>query len=192
MRNAKILLAGIILCFCLTSVGLPEDYDLQYFLSRASSKAEGLSKKEKGELLNRIGRVIEQALQIQEKLAKAIQTGEADIRYQDGNFWLSKLGQDKKLMETGIEQVRSLKEKPADLVESVKLYKSLKDLSFNFNTYNNVPLFAAFVGDLAPEIELWADPVFYKLYLLSLARSKEGESKPVPKEKKPTDSERKR
>jgi len=65
-------------------------------------------------------------------------------------------------------------------------------LAENFNAYNNVPSFSAWVGDLAPEMELWTDPVFYQLYLLPLARAKdkEAESKPpqpqpAPKEKKP-------
>ena len=66
-----------------------------------------------------------------------------------------------------------------------------KDISENFNAYNNLPPFSALVGDLAPEMELWADPVFCKLYLL-LAHSKDvekvppqKEQKPVPKGKKP-------
>jgi hypothetical protein len=48
-------------------------------------------------------------------------------------------------------------------------------------------LLSAYVGDLAPEIGLWADPVFYKLYLVSLAASKDKEvNKSLPKkEKKP-------
>jgi hypothetical protein len=41
------------------------------------------------------------------------------------------------------------------------------------------------VGDFAPEMELWADPVFYKLYLLPLARSKDVEKELPQKEKKP-------
>jgi hypothetical protein len=54
------------------------------------------------------------------------------------------------------------------------------------------------VGDLAPEMELWTDPVFYQLYLLPLARArdKEAESKsppppPPPKDKKPAAKEKK-
>jgi hypothetical protein len=84
-----------------------------------------------------------------------------------------------------------LKGKPTDLVASVKLYKSLRDLSANFNAYNNRPSFSALVGDLAPEMELWGDPVFYQLYLLPLAQMKGAEKspppkgKPVPKVKKP-------
>jgi hypothetical protein len=77
-----------------------------------------------------------------------------------------------------------LREKPAHLVASIKLYKSLKDLSSNFNGYNNLSSFSASVGDFAPEMELWADPVFYKLCLLPLARSKDVEKVPPQKEQK--------
>jgi hypothetical protein len=196
MRNAKISLAGIILCFSLASFGLAEDYDLQYFMSKTSSKAEELSKKDKTELLNRMDWAMERAQQMQAKLTQAIQTGEMDTRYQDGEFWVSKLEEDRASIQTGIQQLKLLKEKPANLLASIKLYKSLKDLSSNFNAYNNVPSFSAFVGDLAPEMELWADPVFYKLYLLPLARLKDKdmekerpqsqkEKKPPPKVKKP-------
>ncbi|HUL22167.1 MAG TPA: hypothetical protein VLZ10_11970, partial [Thermodesulfobacteriota bacterium] len=68
----------------------------------------------------------------------------------------------------------------------IKLYKSLKDLSSNFNAYNNLPSFSALVGDFAPEMELWANPVFYELYLLPLARSMDVEKAPAPKEQKST------
>jgi hypothetical protein len=165
-------------------------------MSKSSSKAEELSKKEKTELLNRMDRAMERAQQMQAKLTQAIQTGEMDTRYQDGEFWVSKLEEDRASIQTGIQQLKLLKEKPANLLASIKLYKSLKDLSSNFNAYNNVPSFSAFVGDLAPEMELWADPVFYKLYLLPLARLKDKdmekerpqsqkEKKPPPKVKKP-------
>jgi hypothetical protein len=66
----------------------------------------------------------------------------------------------------------------------------LKDLSSNFNAYNNMPSFSALVGDLAPEMELWADPVFYKLYVVPLARSKDVEMKAPLKEKKPGPKEK--
>jgi hypothetical protein len=78
-----------------------------------------------------------------------------------------------------------LREKPTHLIGSIKLYKSLKDLSSNFNAYNNMPLFSALVGDLAPEMELWADPVFYRLYLLPLARLKDLGAGTAQKGKKP-------
>jgi len=116
---------------------------------------------------------------------QAIQTGEMDIRYQEGKFWMSKLEEDRGSIDMGIQQLKLLKEKPTNLVASIKLYKSLKDLSSNLNAYNNMPSFSAFVGDLAPEMELWIDPIFYKLYLLPLAHSKDTETKPPQKEKAP-------
>jgi hypothetical protein len=103
---------------------------------------------------------------------------------------MSKLEEDQGSIETGIQQIKLLREKPTRLVASVKLYKSLKDLSENFNAYNNLPSFCALVGDLAPEIELWADPVFYKLYLLPLVRSKDIEEKMPQREKKPASKEK--
>ena len=174
------------------STGFGEDFDLQYFLTRTSSKGGELSKKEGLELLNRIEGVIEQSQRIRKDLIQAIQEGEIKIEYQEGKFWMSRLEEDRGSIETAIQQLKLLREKPNLLVASIKLYKSLRDLSSNFNSYNNISLFSAFVGDLAPEMALWADPVFYKLHLLSLAalRDKETESaqkekKPVPKEKKP-------
>jgi hypothetical protein len=192
MRYCKILLIGIILLFGLACISFAEDYTLQDFLSKASSKTIELSKKEKTELLNQLDGVMKRAQGIRTKLVQAVQTGETDVRYQEGKFWMSKLEEDQGSIETGIQQIRLLKEKPTHLVASIRLYKSLKDLSENFNAYNNLPSFSALVGDLAPEIELWADPVFYKLCLLPLAHSKDvekvppqKEQKPVPKEKKP-------
>jgi hypothetical protein len=169
----------------LCSFAFAEDYSLQYFLTRVTSKSVALSKKEKVELLNQIDRLLEKALQVHGKVTRDIQTGEIDIRYQEGDFWISKLKEDRKSIEIGMEQVKLLKEKPGHLVGSVRLYKSLKDLSVNFNAYNNMPSFSAFVGDLAPELELWADPVFYQLYLLPLARLKDIEKEPPKKEKMP-------
>jgi hypothetical protein len=136
-------------------------------------------------LLNHIDEVMEQAQQIHVKLTQAIQTGEVDIQYQEGRFWMSKLEQDEGLIENGIQQIKLLKEKPTHLVASIKLYKSLKDISSNFNAYNNLPSFSAMVGDLAPEMELWTDPIFYKLYLLPLAQLKDVEKVLPQKEKKP-------
>jgi hypothetical protein len=40
------------------------------------------------------------------------------------------------------------------------------------------------VGDVAPELEFWTDPVFYKLYLLPLAQSRSVETKSPSKERK--------
>ena len=185
MEYQRRLLGLAILLLCVASFSYAEDYDLQYFLAKDSSKTIELSKKEKTELLDRIDGVIGQAQQIRMKLVEGIQTGEMDIRYQDGKFWISKLENDQESIETGIQQIKLLRGKPTHLVAAINLFKSLKDLSSNFNTYNNMPTFSAFVGDLAPEIELWADPVFYKLYLLPLAHSKNIEKEPPPKEKKP-------
>ena len=185
MKYCKIIIAGFLVFLGLISFAFAEDYSLQYFLTKVSSKPEALSKKEKVELLNQISRLLEQAEQTHSKVTRNIQTGEIDIRYQEGDFWISKLKEDEKSIETGMEQVKLLKTKPGHLVGSVRLYKSLKDLSVNFNAYNNMPSFSAFVGDLAPELELWADPVFYQLYLLPLARLKDVEKRPPQKEKMP-------
>ena len=137
--------------------------------------------------------MMEHAQRIHKNLIHALQSGEIKIGYHEGRFWMSKLEEDRGSIETGIQQLKWLKEKPGHLTASIKIYKSLRDLSSNFNAYNNMPLFSAYIGDLAPEMELWADPVFYKLYLLPLAHSKDGEEKmpptkekrPIPKEKKP-------
>jgi hypothetical protein len=180
-----------LLFFGLFSSAFAEDYDLQYFLTKTSSQTSELSQQERGALLSRMDEVIEQAQQIHVRLIQAIQTGEVDLQYHEGRFWMSKLEQDEGLIENGIQQIKLLKEKPTHLVASIKLYKSLKDVSSNFNAYNNHPSFSAMVGDLAPEMELWADPIFYKLYLLSLAQLKDSEKvlppkkKPAPKNRKP-------
>ena len=185
MRYRIFFLCGMILFFVLISLSYGEDYDLQYFLSKSSSKTRELSKNERAELFDRIDGVIGRAQRIRMKLVEGIQTGETDIRYQDGKFWISKLENDQESIETGIRQIKLLREKPTHLVAAINLFKSLKDLSSNFNAYNNMPSFSAFVGDLAPEIELWADPVFYKLFLMPLAQSKNIEKEPPQKEKKP-------
>ncbi len=191
MGLKKIFLGGFIFLFLvLSSPGHAEDYHLQYFLSKASSQAVELSKREKTELFNQLDGLIKQAQKIRLELIQIIQTGGTDVRYQEGEFWISRLEEDQDSIETGIEQIRLLEEKPTHLIASIRLYKSLKDLSSNFNAYNNRPPFSALVGDLAPELELWADPVFYKLYLLPLARLKEAETKPIQKEKKPTQKEK--
>ena len=185
MGYRKIFLTGLFLFLGMTSLGRAEDYTLQYFLSKASSKTVELSKKEKTELFNQLSEVMKQAQGIRTKLIQAVQTGETDVRYQEGKFWMSKLEEDGESIEVGIQQIKSLKEKPTDLVASIKLYKSLKGLSTHFNAYNNLTSFSAFVGDFAPEMELWTDPVFYKLCLLPLARSKDAEKLPPQKEQKP-------
>jgi hypothetical protein len=191
MRCCKILFIEIILCFGLACISFAEEYTLEDFLSKASSKTIELSQKEKTELLNQLDGVMKRAQGIRTQLIQAVQTGETDVRYQEGKFWMSKLEEDQGSIEAGIQQIKLLKEKPTHLVASIKLYKSLKDLSENFNAYNNLSSFSALVGDLAPEMELWADPIFYKLYLLPLARLKDAEKVPPQKEQKPISKEKK-
>jgi len=189
MRRRKIV-GWIILFLGLASLGHTEDFSLQYFLAKASTKEYEPSKKEKAELLDRMNEMLEKTQQVHKNLVQAIQGGEITMEYQEGRFWMAKLEEDRGSIETGIQQLKLLKEKPNHLAGSIKLYKSLRDLSVNFNAYNNMPLLSAYVGDLAPEMELWADPVFYKLYLLLLAASRDRdmdkelskmEKKPAPK-----------
>jgi hypothetical protein len=188
MRYRKPFLAGIILFLSWASLGFAEDYTLQYFLNKTSIKEYEPSKKEKTELLNRMNEMLEKTQEVHKNLVQAILGGEITMDYQEGKFWMAKLMEDRGSIEAGMHQLTLLKEKPDHLAGSIKLYKSLRDLSVNFNAYNNMPLLSAYVGDLAPEIELWADPVFYKLYVLSLAASRDKElNKEFPKvEKKPT------
>ncbi len=190
MGYRKIFLTGLTIFLGLASPVHAQDYQLQYFLSKASSKTIELSKKEKTELFNQLEGIMKQAQEIGTKLVQAIQTGETDVRYQEGKFWISKLEADQESIQTGIQQIKLLREKPGHLVATIRLYKSLKDLSDNFNAYNNMSSFSALVGDLAPEMELWADPVFFKLYLLPLAHSKDVEVKSLQKEKKPAPKEK--
>ena len=183
MRHCRRFFGLVVLFLGLVSFGFAEDYPLQYFLTKVSSQTNELTKNEREELLNRIDEIFQQAQQIHSKLIQTIQTGEMEIRYQEGKFWMSKLEEDKGSIENGIQQLKLLREKPTHLVASITLYKSLKDLSSNFNAYNNMPSFSALVGDHAPEMELWADPIFYKLYLLPLAKMKDVEKTPPPKGK---------
>lgn len=181
------MVLGVLIVIGLTTFCFAEDYSLQHFLAKLNSKTEALSKKEKVELIEKIERLLEKTRQVHEKVTHDIQTGEVDIRYQEGDYWISKLKEDQKSIDSGMEKVKVLKQKPGNLVASIGLYKALKDLSVNFNAYNNIPSFSASVGDLAPELELWADPVFYQLHLLPLARLKDVEKgPPLPKEKKPS------
>jgi hypothetical protein len=191
MKCHKIVFVEIILFFGLACAAFAEDYNLHYFLSKPSSKTIDLSKKEKSELFDQLDGVMKEAQGIRMKLIQALQTGETDVRYQEGKFWMAKLEEDQGLIETGVQQIKLLKEKPTHLVASIRLYKSLKDLSSNFNIYNNLPSFSALVGDSAPEMELWAESVFYRLYLLPLARVKDIEEKPAQKEKKSSVQEKK-
>ena len=117
---------------------------------------------------------------------KAIRSGEIEILYHDGEFWMLKLEEDKGSISSGMEQIKTLKEKPAHLIASVILFKNLKDLATNLSSDNNMPSFAAYVGDLAPELELWTDPVFYQLYLLPLARVKNVEPKKIERKTSPS------
>jgi hypothetical protein len=189
MGRRKIV-GWIILFLGLASLGHTEDFSLQYFLAKASTKEYEPSKKEKAELLDRMNEMLEKTQQVHKNLVQAIQGGEITMEYQEGRFWMAKLEEDRGSIETGIQQLKLLKEKPNHLAGSIKLYKSLRDLSVNFNAYNNMPLLSAYVGDLAPEMELWADPVFYKLYLLALAVLKDKETEPG-KEKKPITKDKK-
>ncbi len=191
MRYREIYFIGIIFFFGLVSVSYAEDFSLQYFLTKVSSKKIELSKKEIAELFGQLEGVIQQAQKIRTKLIQAIQTGETDVRYQEGKFWISKLEGDKDSIDMALQQIKLLRSKSTHLLASIKLYKSLKDLSSNFNAYNNLAPFSALVGDLAPEIELWVDPVIYKLYLLPLAQAKDVEAKVPQKEKKPASKEKK-
>jgi hypothetical protein len=198
MGYRKIFLLGLIFFLGLPSFGQAEDFSLQYFLSKTSSKRIELSKKEITELFDQLEGVAKDAQKIRTKLMQAIQIGETDVRYQEGKFWISKLEADKDSIEMAIQQIKILREKSTHLLASIRLYKSLKDLSSNFNAYNNMPSFSAVVGDLAPEMELWVDPVFYRLCLLPLAHLKDPdtktpqtEKKPAPKEKKSTSGEKK-
>lgn len=191
MREKKTSIFMILILF-ICSFSLAEDYPLQYYLKKVSSKSITMSSKEKTELLNQIHQLVEQIREVHQKLVYGIQSGDFELSYQEGRFWLSRLEQDQKMTEIAVQRVKLLRESPGHLVAALELYHSLKNLSINFNTYNNQLLFSASIGDLAPDIELWVDPVFYQLYLLPLAQSKgEGgktgsaEKKPVPKVKKP-------
>jgi len=186
IRFQPFLFSWVILFFILSPTVKAEEYSLQYFMKKISSKEERLSKKEGGELLNQLDGLMSKAQEIRLRLIQAIQTGEMELRYQEGKFWLSKLEEDQKFIELGTQQLKLLKGKPTHLGASIILFKSLKDLSSHFNAYNNVPCFSAWVGDLAPEMELWADPIFYQLFLLPLAHSKEKRTEISPKERRVT------
>jgi len=185
MKYQKTIWGLIAFFFLLSPISFAEENDLQYFLKKTSSKTSELSKKEGSELLDRIEKLMEKTQEVHLKLTQAIQTGDLVIQYQEGKFWESKLEEDRNSIEVAFKQLKLLKEKPAHLLATLLLYKSLKDLSSNYNAYNNTASFSAFVGDLAPELELWGDPVFFELYLLPLARLKDVEKKAVQKEKTP-------
>jgi hypothetical protein len=160
-------------------------------MEKSSLKTYELSKRERTEMLDRVESMLEKSSEIQLSLTRTIQGGETDIKYQEGRFWMSKLEEDQMTIDSGARQLKVLREKPTQLVAAIRLYKALKDLSFHLNSYNNVPSFSAFIGDVAPELELWADPVFYRLYLLPLAQAKSQETKTPPREKKTEGKNRK-
>ena len=182
--NWKIVFGFVLFCFMMVSGSPAEDFSLQYFLEKTPLKTYDLSKREKTELLNRIERILEQAKEVHSRLSRALQGGETDVKYQEGKFWMSKLEEDQASIESGAQQLKILREKPMQLTAAIKLYKALKDLSFHFNSCNNMPSFSAYIGDVAPEMELWTDPIFYKLYVLPLAQAKGVETKTPTKEKK--------
>jgi hypothetical protein len=190
--------------FCLLGLSLGmasfcigQDYSLPYFMSKVSSGAGELSKAERTELLNRIEEMLSRARRSNGRITQTIQAGEMEIRYQEGKFWMGRLEADQSSVENATEQIRILREKPSVLA-SVRLYKSLRDLAFNFNAYINVSAFVSFVGDLAPEVGMWADPVFYQLFLLPQVQGKGLEAKgnsnkgkkPEAKPRKPEGSQR--
>ena len=171
-----------------SSVSLAEELTLQYFLARSSSQVGDLSKTEKTELLNRIEEVMGQARQTHQQLIQVMLSGDVTLPFQEGQFWMSKFKQDETSIEAGFQQLKLMKDKPSLLAPPILLYKVLRDLASNFNAYNNMSSFSSFVGDVGPELELWADPVFIRLFLLPLLNSKdkEAEAKAPPKEKKPS------
>jgi len=193
MRFHKIFTTGFLIILALSSHAFPEDFSLAYFLNKTNSKTDTLSQKERVEFLNQIETLLVKTEAVHERMVHQIKTGALEILYQEGDFWISKMKEDEKSIQMGREQIQSLRKKPSSLLASTILYKSLRDLSSNFNTYNNVPSFSSMVGDLAPELGLWADPVFYQLYLLPLVRVKDvertspqKEKTPPPKTKKPS------
>jgi len=181
MFMLAVILAGF------SSVSLAEDLTLQYFLAKATSKEGDLSITEKTELLNRIEEVMGRARRTHQQLIQMMLSGDVPLPFQEGHFWMSKFKEDETSIETGFQQLKLMKDKPLLLAPPILLYKVQRDLASNFNAYNNMPSFSSFVGDLGPELELWADPVFIKLFLLPLLNSKdkEAEAKSPSKEKKP-------
>ena len=187
--NWKMVLGFSLVFSLVASVSVAEEYQLQYFLEKSSMKTYDLSKRERTELLNRVERVLEQTKEIQLRLSRAIQAGETDVKYQEGRFWMARLEEDQGSIDSGARQLQILREKPTQLVAAIKLYKSLKDLAFHFNTYSNMSSFSASIGDVAPELELWTDPIFYRLYVLPLARSVETKT---PRKEKKTETKAKK
>jgi hypothetical protein len=178
-RRGWVWVSFVFLFWRTVSSAAAEDLDLQFFLAKASTQESELSKKEKEELLTRIEEVLDQIQKVQKRLTETIQAGEVDFRYQEGRFWMSKLEADGRSLETGFQQLKLIKEKTSHLTAPIRLYKSLRDLACNLSTYNSVSPFCAVIGDLSSEVGLWADPVFYDLYLLPMVKGKDLE-KPIP------------
>ncbi len=162
-----------------------QDFSLSYFLNKANARNESLSAEERKALLHQMERLLTKTEAVHQRMMHHIKTGALEILYQEGEFWVSKMTEDGRSIQNGFEGMAGLKKKPLSLLASVNLYKSLRDLAFNFNAYNNIPAFSGMVGDLAPELALWADPVFYQLYLLPLVRIKDVEKVPSQKERTP-------
>ena len=179
------MLAVILIGF--SSVSLAEELTLPSFLTRVSSNEGDISKTEKAELLSRIEEVIGRARQTHQQLIQVMLSGDITLPVQEGQFWMSKFKEDEASIETGSQQLKLMKDRASLLAPPFLLYKSLRDLASNFNAYNNMSSFSSFVGDVGPELELWADPVFLRLFLLPLLNSKdkEAEAKLPSKEKKP-------
>jgi len=182
----------ILICLGIPFLVWAEEDSLQYFMRKVNNKTFQLNPKERSELFQQIENLLGRMVEVHQKLVHGIQSGEIELRYQEGRFWLSQLEKDQEWMKRAQEQLAWLKNHSTHLVSAMELYRSLKNLSFHFNAYNNQPLFSASIGDLGPEIELWADPIFYQLFLLPLARSKEKgvesfpkTGKPAPKQKSP-------
>lgn len=150
-----------------------EEEPLQFFMKKVNTRAFQLQSKEKSELLFQIENLLKRIEEVHQRLVDGIQGGEFELRYQEGKFWISQLERDREWMKVAREQLVQLKDRSNHLVAALELYRALKNLSTNFNAYNNQVFFSASIGDLAPEIALWTDPVFYQLFLLPLARSKE-------------------
>ncbi len=189
MGKKRKVLSLIVLLLSFAFLCQAEEYSLQYFLTRSPSKTTDLSMQEKTELLSGIEETLERIQRSHLRLTSAVLSGEMELRYQEGKLWMAKAEEDLKSIATGMQQLKLLKEKPGDLIAAIMLYKSLKDLALNLSAFNNEPAFAAFVGDQAPELMLWTDPVFYQYYLFPLAQSKNVEKKvdmkPPKQEKKP-------
>jgi hypothetical protein len=197
MKSVRFIFCLLGFSLGLASFCFGQGYPLPYFMAKVSSGATELSKTERTELLNRIEEIVNRVRRSNGRITQTIQAGEMEIRYQEGKFWMGRLEADQSTVEDAAQQIRILREKPS-LLASVRLYKSLRDLAFNFNAYNNVSVFTSFVGDLAPEVGMWADPVFFQLFLLPQVQGKGLEArgnsnkgtKPEVKPRKPEGTQR--